>query len=53
MKNRTTLQIPRELLSDLKGLKHYKRETYEDVLRRLVNKKHVKKRIKDVLQGKI
>lgn len=53
MKNRTTLQLPRDLLKDLKGLKIYKRETYEDVLRRLVEKKNVKKRIRAVMEGKI
>lgn len=53
MKNRTTLQLPRGLLKDLKGLKNYKRETYEDVLNRLIKKKSAKKRIKEVLGGKI
>jgi len=38
MKNRTTIQIPKELKDELKELKKYKRETYEEILRRKLRK---------------
>jgi len=50
MKNRTTIQIPNELLKDLKGLKRYKRETYEEVIRKLMKKKDAKKKIREVIK---
>lgn len=41
MKNRTTIQIPKELRKALKEARKYKRETYEDTIKRLLgsNKK--------------
>lgn len=41
MEKRTTVQIPRELKEELKKAKNYKRETYEEVLRRLLKKRSI------------
>ena len=38
MKNRTTIQIPKALKDELKELKKYKRETYEEIIRRKMKK---------------
>lgn len=53
MKNRTTIQIPKELKDELQSLKRYKRETYEEIIRKLMDKKQAKAKIKQVLKGKI
>lgn len=45
MKDRTTIQLPRELIIEIKKLKRYKRETYEDILKRLMKDK-IKKKVK-------
>lgn len=39
MKSRTTLQIEKEILEELKKAKKYKRETYNEVLARLLKKR--------------
>lgn len=36
MKDRTTIQIPAQLRRELKDLKRFKRETYEETLKRLI-----------------
>lgn len=46
MKNRTTLQVERDILNQLKGIKKYPRETNNDVLKRLIRKEMAKKKIK-------
>ena len=51
MKNRTTIQIPKALKDDLQSLKRYKRETYEEVIRKLMKKKDAKKKIKQVIKN--
>ena len=38
MDERTTIQIPKTLRKDLNHLKIFKRDTYEEVLRRLIKK---------------
>jgi len=38
MKNRSTIQIPKEVREALKGRKKYSRETYEDVIKRLIKR---------------
>lgn len=38
MKNRTTLQTEKAVLEELRKCKKYKRETYTDVLKRLIRK---------------
>lgn len=38
MKNRTTLQVKKEVLQELKKCKKYERETNNEVLKRLINK---------------
>ena len=38
MKERTTMQIPKELMEELKALKKYERETYADLIRRKMKK---------------
>jgi|LGOV01.1.fsa_nt_gb predicted CopG family antitoxin len=50
MKDRTTIQIPKELQRDLKKLKRYKRETYEEIIRKLMKKKEAKRKIKAVVR---
>jgi len=47
MKNRTSMQIDKEVLAELKKMKKHKRETYEDTLVRLMNKKKIKRVIED------
>ena len=43
----TTIKISEDLKEKLKKLKHYDRETYEDVIRRLLtNEKDIKIKIK-------
>lgn len=49
MKNRTTLQVEREVLGQLKGIKKYPRETNNDVLKRLIKREMDKKKIKRAL----
>ena len=51
MKNRTTIQIPRALKDELKELKKYKRETYEDILQRLMKQNKAKAKLKKKLKG--
>jgi len=51
MKDRTTIQIPRELQEELRALKRYKRETYEDIIRRMMKKKDAKKKIKSMVKA--
>ncbi len=53
MKNRTTIQLPREMINELKELKKYKRETYEEIIRKLMTKKEAKNKIKQAVRGKI
>ena len=38
MKNRTTIQIPKEVREALKDSKMYERETYSDAIKRLIEK---------------
>jgi predicted CopG family antitoxin len=38
MKNRTTIQIPIELRKELLKIKKFKKETYEEVIKRLLEK---------------
>ena len=38
MKNRTTLQLRKEIREQLRKCKKYPRETYEDTLKRLIKK---------------
>lgn len=53
MDRRTTIQIPNSLREDLKKLKKYKRETYEDIIRKLMSKKEARRKIKQAIRGKI
>lgn len=48
MKNRTTINIDKEVREQLKAIRKYKRETYDDVLRDLIIDKwnNSKKRMK-------
>jgi len=39
MTNRTTINIEKEIASDLRSCKKYKRETYDEVLKRLIKDK--------------
>lgn len=50
MNNRTTIQIPRELREELNKLKRYKRETYEEIIRKLMTKKEAKRKIKEIVR---
>lgn len=50
MEKRTTLQVERDTLSLLKGVKKYPRETNNEVLKRLIKKEMAKKKIKEVLR---
>ena len=50
MENRSTIQLPKELISDLKKLKIYKRETYEEIIRKLIDKKEAKNLIKNTIK---
>ena len=45
MKNRTTIQIRRDIRKELEKCKKYDRETYNDLLKRLIarDRKEVKK----------
>jgi len=43
MKDRTTIQIPASLRKELKDLKKFKRETYEETLKRLIKNARRKK----------
>jgi len=52
MKDRTTIQIPKELKDELIGLKRYKRETYEEIIRKLMTKKEARKKIKLAIRGR-
>jgi len=36
MRKRTTLQVEREMLKELKSCKNFERETYNEVLKRLL-----------------
>jgi len=38
MKNRSTIQIPKELREELKKAKNYPRETYKDQIERMLRK---------------
>ena len=38
MKNRTTIQIPKEVRKALKKARKYRRETYSDTIERLIKK---------------
>jgi len=38
MKNRTTIQLPREIKNALKRRKKFERETYADLIKRLIKK---------------
>lgn len=38
MKDRSTIQIPKSLREEIKALKKFKRETYSETLKRLINK---------------
>ena len=45
MKNRTTMQVTKELKEELKKAKKYSRETYEDTIKRLLlMKRELRKR---------
>jgi hypothetical protein len=44
MKNRTTIQIPKALRKELSELRIYRRETYEEIINRIIKKS--KKEIK-------
>ena len=50
MKKRTTLQVERDTLSLLKGVKEYPRETNNDTLKRLIKNAMDKKKIKEKLR---
>lgn len=50
MENRSTIQLPKELISDLKKLKIYKRETYEEIIRKLINNRGAKNLIKNTIK---
>lgn len=50
MENRSTIQLPKELISDLKKLKIYKRETYEEIIRKLINNREAKNLIKNTIK---
>jgi len=39
MANRTTINIDKEVKMALKGCKRYRRETYDDILKRLIKEK--------------
>lgn len=39
MKKRTTLQVEKEMLEELRKCKKYPRETYNDALKRLIKEK--------------
>lgn len=45
MEQRTTIQIERETLEKLKKLKVYKRETYDEMLLRLMQNAKIKKKM--------
>jgi predicted CopG family antitoxin len=49
MKNRTTIQLPREVRKELSELRKYERETYSEIIKRLINKKQAKKKVKDLM----
>lgn len=38
MKDRTTIQIPKSLRKDLKDIRKYQRETYSEIIKRLLKK---------------
>lgn len=40
MRNRTTIQIEKDVRERLKNAKKYPRETYQDTIRRLLRKKN-------------
>lgn len=50
MDKRTTIQIPDSLRKDLRKLKRYKRETYEEIIRKLMKKKEAQKKIKQIVK---
>jgi len=50
MENRSTIQLPKALISELKKLKKYKRETYEEIIRKLMKKSEAKKKIKAIVK---
>lgn len=50
MKDRTTIQIPREIQQLLKGRKIHPREPYGDMMKRtLLENDQLKKKIKDMI----
>jgi|TARA_R100001530_G_scaffold109442_1_gene76835 hypothetical protein len=54
MKNRTTIQVPKEIQKLLKQKKLHPREPYGDMMERtLKENENLKKKIKAMLEGKI
>jgi hypothetical protein len=53
MKDRSTIQLPKSFISELRELKKYRRETYEDVMKRtLKENEDLKNQIKETIRGK-
>ena len=46
MKDRTTIQLPKALIEELKELKKYKRETYEEIIRKMMKQNRAKAQLK-------
>jgi len=53
MKNRSTIQLPKALIEELKQLKRYKRETYEEIIKKLMKEKAINSELKKKLRGKM
>jgi len=52
MKDRTTIQIPRALKDELNQLKRYKRETYEEIIQKLMKQNKMNHELKNKLRAK-
>ena len=50
MDKRATIQIPDSLRKELKRLKRYERETYEEIIKKLMKKKEAQKNIKNIVK---
>lgn len=53
MKDRTTIQLPREIVNEIKKKRRYKRETYADILKRLLAKQVKKSEIKKIIKKEV
>jgi len=54
MKNRSTIQLPREFIKELKEKKIYDRETYKDAIKRIIlENEKLKRKVKKIMREKV